>query len=125
MYSVSLMYIHVPYLLKKISVYQTNLSKQIQIWNGYDVLSPIVKIIIFMKFGEKVCFSFFYNYCEVESCFFFSLSHNLHDLYLTNDIQRCGGLQYEHYIGDLKTYVHVINELKFGNMGSNLNTPLT
>ena len=73
---------------------------------------------------KKYVFLFFYNYCEVESCFF-SLSHNLHDLYLTNYIQRCGGLQYEHYIGDLKTYEHVINELKFGNMGSNLNTPLT
>ena len=73
---------------------------------------------------KKYVFLFFTITVKLKAVFS-SLSHNLHDLYLTNYIQRCGGLQYEHYISDLKTYVHVINELKFGNMGSNLNTPLT
>lgn len=39
-------------------------------------------------------------------------------MYLTNNIQRCGGLQCEHYISDFKIYVQVINKLKCGNMGS-------
>ena len=66
---------------------------------------------------EKVCFYFIYNCYEVDSDFL--LSHNLHDLYLKNNFQRCGGLKCEYYIDDFIIYVQVISKLKCGY------TPLT
>ena len=60
---------------------------------------------------KKYVFILFTTTMKLIAIFF---SHNLHDLYLTNNIQRCGGLKCEYYIGDFIIYIQVISKLKCG-----------
>lgn len=64
----------------------------------------------------KVCFYLFIITVKLIAVFF--RSHNLQHLYLTNNIQQCGGHQCEYYFSDFIIDIQIISKLKCGNKGS-------